>query len=92
MARTKQTARRSQPSVVTWTRFHLPIGQEWPAWAVAHENVHFGPLNDVDGVWKGWLGRMVEDPEQAAYIIGKALGDAVRETCSEFITNLPSRA
>ncbi|KAK4164604.1 hypothetical protein QBC43DRAFT_210287 [Cladorrhinum sp. PSN259] len=93
MARTKQTARRSKPTAVTWTRFHLPADQEWPTWVVAHENVHFGPLNDVDGVRKGWLGRMVEDPEQAAYIVEWQDLEHFEKfqsspACAEFLQNL----
>lgn len=71
MARTKQTAKLYGEGIVTWTRFHLPPGQEWPTWSVTLADVHVGPLADVEGVWKASLGRMVETPAQAAYIIGK---------------------
>ena len=70
MARTKTTAKRYD-RVTTWTRFHLPREQEWPTWSVAHPDVHVGPLADVAGSSGVLLGRMVEDPEQAAYIIGE---------------------
>ena len=70
MARTKMTAKRYD-RVTTWTRFHLPREQEWPTWSVAHPDVHVGPLADVAGSSVVLLGRMVEDPEQAAYIIGE---------------------
>jgi hypothetical protein len=69
MARTKQTARLSQKPLTTWTRFYLPLEQEWPTWAVDHEDVHAGPLADVKGCLMISLGRMVDNPEQAAYII-----------------------
>jgi hypothetical protein len=71
MARTKQTARRSTPPLITWTRFHLLQEQEWPTWSTDHVDVHIGPLADVYGWCRVSLGRMVENPEQAAYIIGK---------------------
>jgi hypothetical protein len=70
MARTKMTAKRYK-HVTTWTRFHLPLEQEWPAWTVAHENVHLGPPVDVKGCSMPWLGRMVDDPEQVAFIMGE---------------------
>ena len=70
MARTKQTAKRWGKGTITWTRFHLPLEQEWPTWPVTRLDVHVGPLADVEGVRKVSLGRMVEDLEQAAYIIG----------------------
>lgn len=70
MARTKMTAKQYN-RVRTWTRFHLPLEQEWPTWPVAHSDVHVGPLADVQGILQVWLGRMVEDPEHAAYIIGE---------------------
>lgn len=71
MAPTKHTI-RPHPSkpVITWTRFYLPLGQEWPVWAVHGGNAHLGPLLGVDGI-EGWrLGRMVDKLEQAVYIIG----------------------
>ncbi|KAK0735981.1 hypothetical protein B0T21DRAFT_348106 [Apiosordaria backusii] len=94
MARTKQIEKRSERGVITWTRFHLPVDQEWPTWAVDHENVHFGPLIDVEGMRKAWLGRMVDNPEQAAYIIEwSALGCLEifqsSAACLEFLQNLP---
>jgi hypothetical protein len=70
MARTRMTAKRYR-RVTTWTRFHLPREQEWPTWTVAHADVHVGPLAHVEGHMTVRLGRMVEDPEQAAYIIGE---------------------
>lgn len=74
MARTKQTARRTYKPFITWTRFYLPQGQEWPTWAVDHDDVHVGPLTDVEGCRKLSLGRMVDNPEQAAYIIRQCFG------------------
>lgn len=70
MARTEMTAKRYR-HVITWTQFHLPLEQEWPTRAVAHPDVHVGPLADVEGKLKGSLVRMVKDPEQAVYIIGE---------------------
>ncbi|KAH6856898.1 hypothetical protein B0I37DRAFT_318739 [Chaetomium sp. MPI-CAGE-AT-0009] len=94
MARTKQTARRSQRVLTTWTRFYLPREQEWPTWAVDHDNVHYGPLKGVEGVRRALLGRMVDDPEQAAYIIRWSTLDALKNflsspACAEFLHNLP---
>lgn len=72
MARIKQTARKYGKGIITWTRFHLPLDQEWPTWSATYEDVHVGPLAGVAGVaGKVLLGRMVETPEQAAYIIGE---------------------
>jgi hypothetical protein len=70
MARTRQTARRMEKKLTTWTRFYLPREQEWPTWSVDHADVHVGPLAGK-GCWEVSLGRMVENPEQAAYIIRK---------------------
>jgi len=72
MARTKQTARITTKEIITWTRFYLPEGQEWPTWSGDYANVHLGPLLEAQGL-RGCvsLGRMVDHPEQAAYIIGK---------------------
>jgi len=72
MARAK-TRNRPPKGLVTWTRFHLPREQEWPTWSVGHADVHVGPLAGVEGWRTPLLARMVEDPEQAVYIIGKRL-------------------
>ncbi|KAH6631491.1 hypothetical protein F5144DRAFT_620575 [Chaetomium tenue] len=96
MARTKQTARRTYKPFITWTRFYLPREQEWPAWAVDHDDVHAGPLTDVEGCGKLSLGRMVDNPEQAAYIIRwRTLDDFLSfqssPACAAFLDNLPSQ-
>ncbi|PNP55970.1 hypothetical protein THARTR1_03907 [Trichoderma harzianum] len=51
----------------TWTRFHLPRWQGWPTWSTGSSIL--GPLAEVTGYNKVWLGRQVDDPEQAAIII-----------------------
>lgn len=72
MARTKQTIRlRWEKPLITWTRFYLPLHQEWPVWAVDHVDIHAGPLLGVEGALRLRLGRMIDDPEQAAYFIGE---------------------
>lgn len=86
MARTKQTAKRYGKGTITWTRFHLPLEQEWPTWSVTHADVHVGPLAGVEGVWKASLGRMVENPEQAAYIIGEC--NRHKKVIEYFLTDL----
>jgi hypothetical protein len=70
MARTKAyKGPNSFDRRTTWTRFHLPRGQEWPTWSVVYSDPHRGPLTDVEGIDEVWLGRTVEDSEQAALII-----------------------
>lgn len=69
MARTSQKAKRSVNTLTSWTWFHLPRDQEWPTWSVDHGDVHVGPLKGVEGRLKASLGRMVDNPEQAAYVI-----------------------
>ncbi|EAQ88351.1 predicted protein [Chaetomium globosum CBS 148.51] len=97
MARTKQTARRTYKPFITWTRFQLPREQEWPTWTVDHDDVHAGPLTDVEGCRILSLGRMVDNPEQAAYIIRwRTLDDFLKfqssPACTAFLDNLPSHA
>lgn len=57
--------------LITWTRFYLPRNQEWPVWSVDHDDIHAGPLIDLEGCCRLGLARMVDNPDQAAYIIGK---------------------
>lgn len=58
--------------LITWTQFYLQ-GQEWPVWSVDHDDIHAGPLADVYGCSRLGLARMVDNPDQAAYIIGQYL-------------------
>lgn len=60
---------RMEQRRTTWTRFHLPGGQNWPKWTTSYSNTYLGPLTDVPGCEKVRLGRKVEDPEQAVFII-----------------------
>ncbi|KAH8585527.1 hypothetical protein B0O99DRAFT_154077 [Bisporella sp. PMI_857] len=95
MARTKATARKTPAkTLMSWTRFYLPREQEWPTWSVNHDDVHAGPLVDVEGRGKLSLGRMVENPEQAVYIIEWATLDDLKNfqaspACVGFLQNLP---
>ncbi len=72
----KTTRKRVDKPLTTWTRFYLPREQEWPTWSVDHTDIHVGPLSAVDGCGHASLGRMVDDPEQAAYILGECLSVA----------------
>ncbi|KAK2009895.1 hypothetical protein LZ32DRAFT_649529 [Colletotrichum eremochloae] len=96
MAKTSQKARRSVKPLTSWTRFRLPREQEWPTWSVdhAHAGGHYGPLKGVKGCLKAWLGRMVDDPEQAVYIIDWTNLEALKNfqsspACAEFLQGLP---
>ncbi|KAK3900068.1 hypothetical protein C8A05DRAFT_46018 [Staphylotrichum tortipilum] len=94
MARTKQTARKSVRPLVTWTRFCLRREQEWPTWVVDHLNIYIGPLVEVDGVHHISLGRMVDNPEQAAFILEWTNLEALKNfqsspACAAFLQNLP---
>lgn len=72
MPRSKQTSRQTVKPLITWTRFYLPREQEWPTWSEDHDDVYVGPLLEAEAGWeKASLGRMVDNPEQAAYIIGE---------------------
>ncbi|KAI2471679.1 hypothetical protein F4781DRAFT_90218 [Annulohypoxylon bovei var. microspora] len=96
MARVKKTKEqlRQQHKRTSWTRFHLPRGQDWPAWSTGHEDAHIGPLAGVPGCQKAWLGRKVEDPEQAALIVlwdsAESLTNFQRSpACDAFLQGLP---
>ncbi|KFX91065.1 hypothetical protein V490_06098 [Pseudogymnoascus sp. VKM F-3557] len=97
MARTKKP--KSPGSVerrTTWTRFYLPRGQDWPTWSTAHSDPHRGPLTGVEGIKNVWLGRKVEDSEQAALIILWVTADALKRfrqspNCEEFLQCLPDK-
>lgn len=41
-------------------------------WDVKHgQNVHAGPLDGVNGCVTRRVGRMIDNPEQAAYVVGE---------------------
>lgn len=69
MARSRilQSKIRAMNRRTTWTRFYLPKWQGWPKWSTGSSVL--GPLAEVTGYDKVWLGRQVDDPEQAAIII-----------------------
>ncbi|KAJ4154727.1 hypothetical protein LMH87_000006 [Akanthomyces muscarius] len=74
MARIRQTARRSIRALITLTRFYLPLDQEWPAWPAEEGcDPHAGPLEGVEGAHSMRMGRLIDDPEQAVYIIDWSL-------------------
>ncbi|OAQ96934.1 hypothetical protein LLEC1_04235 [Akanthomyces lecanii] len=95
MARTKQTARRSVRALITLTRFYLPPDQEWPVWSVEEGgDPHAGPLDGVEGAHWMRIGRLIDDPEQAVYIIDWSLLHHFKAfqsspACAEFLRNLP---
>ncbi|KAL2867618.1 uncharacterized protein BJX67DRAFT_380965 [Aspergillus lucknowensis] len=94
MARRKMTAKRIGKGLITWTRFHLPREQEWPTWSVDHPDVHVDPLAGVECCLRASLGRMVDNPEQAAYIIERPTLDDLKTfqsspACAEFLQNPP---
>ncbi|KFZ09742.1 hypothetical protein V501_05498 [Pseudogymnoascus sp. VKM F-4519 (FW-2642)] len=94
MARTKQSTPGTGERRTTWTRFHLPRGQDWPTWSPSHSGPHRGPLTGVPGISNVWLGRKVEDSEQAALIILWRTKDALEKfqespACDEFLQYLP---
>lgn len=73
---------RREQKRTTWTRFHLPRGQDWPKWMTGRLNTYLGPLADVTGRGKVRLGRKVDDPEQAALIVRECV-------LARFITVIP---
>ncbi|KAI0837651.1 hypothetical protein F5Y06DRAFT_70979 [Hypoxylon sp. FL0890] len=95
MARTKTPKRPSmQARRTTWTRFYLPRGQDWPTWSSGHSDARLGPLADVPGCCEVWLGRMVDDPEQAALIVLWTSVEFLKNfqnspACEEFLQSLP---
>ncbi|KAK2028035.1 hypothetical protein LX32DRAFT_640424 [Colletotrichum zoysiae] len=95
MARTKKLAKESVERLTSWTRFYLPREQEWPTWSADQAGGgHYGPLEGVKGVFMASLGRKVDDPEQAVYIIEWTTMEALENfqsspACSEFLRSLP---
>ncbi|KAI1101160.1 hypothetical protein F4804DRAFT_316936 [Jackrogersella minutella] len=96
MARVKNTKNqlRQQHKRTSWTRFHLPRAQDWPIWSTDHSNAHLGPLEGVPGCQKVWLGRQVDDPEQAALIVlwesaGSLKNFQDSPACDEFLQGMP---
>ncbi|KAK6957470.1 hypothetical protein Daesc_000256 [Daldinia eschscholtzii] len=96
MARVRETKSklRQQNKRTSWTRFYLPRGQDWPTWPAGHSDAHIGPLAAVPGRQKVWLGRKVDDPEQAALIILWESAEALQAfqnspACGEFLQGLP---
>ncbi|KAJ4303202.1 hypothetical protein N0V90_002095 [Kalmusia sp. IMI 367209] len=79
MARVKRTQRdrRLMCKRLSWISFHLPHEEKWPKWSIAYPNLHLGPLTDIPGCEKVSLGRQVEHPENAVFIIHWETADAL---------------
>ncbi|CAH0056958.1 unnamed protein product [Clonostachys solani] len=93
MARLKERSKQTSKDLITWTRFHLPQGQEWPTWSAVHEDMHVGPLADVRGIQRISLGRTVEEPQKAAYVIAWGTVEDLEKfqdssACVEFLRDL----
>lgn len=85
MARTKAGAAPRRPTrLVTLTRFFLPLEQEWPSWEKAEpDDAGYPPLINVKGfLIVERMGRLIDDPQQAVYILGTQLAFALR-TCND---------
>ncbi|KAI1807188.1 hypothetical protein F4811DRAFT_550143 [Daldinia bambusicola] len=98
MARTKEIKSKlhQQDKRTSWTRFYLRRGQEWPTWLKGHLDANIGPLATVAGCQRVWLGRKVDDPEQAALIILWESAEALKAfqsspACAEFLQSLPEK-
>ncbi|KAJ0358493.1 hypothetical protein COL154_009119 [Colletotrichum chrysophilum] len=95
MAKTKKLAKESVVRLTSWTRFHLPREQEWPTWSAGQAGGgHYGPLKGVKGCFMASLGRKVDDPEEAIYIIEWTTMEALESfqsspACAEFLRGLP---
>ncbi|KAM3510978.1 hypothetical protein MY11210_005377 [Beauveria gryllotalpidicola] len=92
ISRGKKRPLREKP-LITWTRFYLPRDQEWPVWTVDHDDVHAGPLAKLPCLKLG-VARMVDNPDQAAYIIEWYTLQDFKDfesspACDEFLRNLP---
>ncbi|KAM3499980.1 hypothetical protein MY10362_006806 [Beauveria mimosiformis] len=84
----------AEKRLITWTRFYLPRDQEWPVWTVEHDDIHAGPLANVDGCSRLAVARMVDNPDHAAYVIDwYTLQDfnnfESSPACVDFLRNLP---
>ncbi len=103
MARTRKTdvTLRLERQRTTWTKFHLVSEQNRPAWSTttgssndAHRT-HLGPLAGAASRLKVWLGRKVEDSEQAVFVVGKCpvfqlIYDFLNDTQSKTVWELES--
>ncbi|EHK16217.1 uncharacterized protein TRIVIDRAFT_206860 [Trichoderma virens Gv29-8] len=94
MARVKipEVRIRKDRTRTSWTRFYLPRGQDRPTWSTDSSDI--GPLTGVPGCQKVWLGRQVDDCEQAAIIILWESADALKDSqdssaCAELLQGLP---
>lgn len=72
MARTPGTVHRRSVRLTTFTRFYLPLDQQWPVWAGRQGyDVYTGPLSRLDVFMSVYVGRMIDSPQQAVFIIGE---------------------
>lgn len=99
MAEMQDPAKQHVKETITWTRFHLPLNQQWPAWPSSGKGhpaeQYVGPLADMEGApWnKITLGKMVEFPEEAVYMVQWETMDDLHKflaspACDRFLKHL----
>ncbi|TRX89682.1 hypothetical protein FHL15_009432 [Xylaria flabelliformis] len=93
-------ARRGEPRRLrqgerrtSWTRFYLPPGQDWPEWPTDYPDRYLGPLADVADRNYVYLGRQVDDPTKAVFIVFWESADELSyfqhtPACGEFLRGL----
>ncbi|KAM0264978.1 hypothetical protein ACHAQJ_000494 [Trichoderma viride] len=100
MARTRNSFEQRRQAEIrartSWTRFYLPRDQDWPTWSTNHSKSRLGPLTGAEGYKKVWLGRKVDDSEQAALIILWESADALKKfkdspAGDKFLQSLPEK-
>ncbi|KAI1424012.1 hypothetical protein F5Y12DRAFT_754291 [Xylaria sp. FL1777] len=78
---------------ISWTRFKLPQEQNWPEWPTSYPNRYRGPFTDVAGCQQLCLGRQVDYPDEAVFIVFWESADALNDfqhspACGEFLQGL----
>ncbi|KAI0549664.1 hypothetical protein F4679DRAFT_546084 [Xylaria curta] len=86
--RVRQRERRT-----SWTRFYLPHGQDWPEWPTDYPDRYLGPLAHVANPLYVYLGRQVDDPTKAVFIVFWESADDLNNfqhtpACGEFLRGL----
>ncbi|KAI1119689.1 hypothetical protein F5Y10DRAFT_169685 [Nemania abortiva] len=60
---------REECQRVCWIRFSLPPDEDWPTWPTSYADKYRGPLTDVTGCQEVLVGRQVDSPEEAVFVI-----------------------
>ncbi|KAJ3564420.1 hypothetical protein NPX13_g7849 [Xylaria arbuscula] len=71
-------ALRNERQRTCWIRFSLPPDEDWPTWPTSYDDRYLGPLAGAAGCQDAIVGRQVDNPREAVFVIFWESAEALR--------------